>query len=333
MRRTIILLVTLCFPLLSLGLTLPLPPPGNDVVGRVQVVTAEPGDTLHTIGRRFDIGYYEMVEANRNLNPKKPLKKWTKVIIPSEYVLPKAPRRGIVINLAELRLYYYPPGRHVVETFPVGIGREGWETPTGTAKIMAKIKNPTWTVPESVRLDSATRGQMLPKSIPPGPDNPLGKFAMRTSFTAILIHGTNNPTGVGMRSSAGCLRMFPEDIANLFKQTRVGTPLHVVDQAFKSGWVGRYLYLEAHQPLQEQEREFGSGLTPMVKLVMSEVKNRKANIDWDAAVATAEQQNGIPTRIGGLSLSAYNKRQQKLYGVQNHPLKKLSLAEDLASKQ
>lgn len=280
------------------ALTLDLPAPGDDMIGRLKTAVVEPGDTFHTIARRHDIGFYEMVEANRDLNPKAVLKPWSKVIIPSQYILPNGARQGIVINIAELRMYYYPPGKTQVQTYPVGIGREGWETPTGSAKVVGKKYKPTWTVPQSVRLDAARRGSMLPRSVPPGPDNPLGDYAIRLSLPAILIHGTNEPSGVGMRSSAGCLRMYPEDIKKLFGQVDVGNRVRIVDEPFKAGWRGRDLYLEAHQPLQEQLRQFGLNLTPMVHTVMGEIGRQKVNVDWQKAVKIAETQSGLPALIG-----------------------------------
>jgi len=282
-------------PFNAWSLTFPLPKAGDSVVGVIQKVKSEPGETLAQVGQRFDIGYYEMVEANPDVHLGGVLPPWTRLVIPSRYVLPKAPRVGIVINLAELRLYYYPPGKNQVITMPVGIGREGWETPLGTTKIVAKAKNPAWYPTDSVRADAAATGIFLPKVIKPGPDNPLGKFAMRLAWDSYLIHGTNNPIGVGRRSSAGCIRMFPVDILKLFGQSKIGTPVRVINNPFKIGWLGTKLYFEAHTPLDEQSVR--STLIDMLKTVLDGPRVRNVHINWGKADRVSQRQSGIPQVI------------------------------------
>lgn len=276
--------------------TYSLPQGGSNIVGEIRYVGSQPGETLGEIGRRYDIGFYEMVEANPQVDPNRIIRSYTQIKLPTRYILPPVPRRGIVINLAELRLYYYPPGSHMVITEPVGIGRQGWETPLGTTKIIEKIPNPAWHPTESVRRDAKRLGFPLPKRVPPGPDNPLGKYAMRMGWYSYLIHGTNKPQGVGRRSSAGCIRMFPEDIELLFSQVKIGTPVRVINLPFKLGWQDQQLFLEAHKPLQEQS--YRNAIMTMMQTIHRITKNKPVLVDWQQVKQTVEQQNGIPTMVG-----------------------------------
>lgn len=290
---------------IAAALTFPLPPAGESVVGHAQWTQSLPGDTFSAIGRRYDIGYYELVEANPGIDPEQ-IQPRTIVVIPSRFVLPPVPRVGIVINVAELRVYYYP-GNNTVMTFPVGIGRQGWSTPLGRNQIVEKTVNPVWNVPESIRADRAKAGVYLPKSVPAGPDNPLGGYAMRLSQRTYLMHGTNDYTGVGRRSSSGCIRMLPEDVEVLFSHVKVGTPVDIVDMAYKAGWNNGKLYLEAHVPLQEQETKSGVNLTAMRNTVTAATRARAGQLNWDMANQIAEAQNGVPQPIGyagGMSASS-----------------------------
>lgn len=280
----------------SQALTYALPSAPNNVVGEIREAVVEPGDDFHTLARRYDMGYYQLIEANPGIDPDHP-RAWSKIIIPSKFVLPNTAHHGIVINLAELRLYYYPPKQNIVMTFPIGIGREGWSTPVGSAKILTKKKDPTWTVPPSILKDAQEKGQPLPAAIPPGPENPLGRYAMRLSIPSYLIHGTNYPDGVGMRSSAGCIRMYPEDVEKLFQQVNIGTPVQIVNDAYKAGWSNDRVYLEAHLPLQEQQKDYDSSSEPLVKVVNDAMGQQKVDIDWIKAHNIADAQRGIPATI------------------------------------
>ena len=178
-------------------------------------------DTLSDIARRFNLGYDEVVNANPGVDPVAARAPARRIVLPTQFVLPDAPHEGIVVNLAALRLYYFPKAaksepRQVI-TYPIGIGMVGWATPTGTTKIVSKRKDPFWTPPASVRKEHAAEGDILPARVPPGPDNPLGAFAMNLGWPSYLMHGTNKPAGVGMRASHGCIRLYPEDIATLFQ--------------------------------------------------------------------------------------------------------------------
>ena len=244
----------------------PLPPAGTDVIGEVQIASTGREDTLSDLARRYDLGYEEIVAANPGMDPWLP-GEGAQVVLPTQFVLPDAPREGLVLNLAAMRLFYYPrpvanePPR--VITHPIGIGREGWETPQGVARITQKIVQPAWTVPQSVRREHAELGDPLPPVVPPGPDNPLGEYALRLSLPSYLIHGTNQPYGVGIRVSHGCVRLYPEDIARLFPEVPEGTTVTIVNQPYLAGWRNGQLYLEAHPPLAEDAKRWGGSLKPM----------------------------------------------------------------------
>jgi L,D-transpeptidase ErfK/SrfK len=237
--------------------TYPLPPPGSDVVGDARIVTVQEGDTLIDIARQNDLGYNEIVAANPGIDPWVPAV-GAEIVLPTIHVLPSAPREGIIINLTEMRLYYYPPpppgGEATVMTFPIGIGQEGSATPLGITRIVEKTENPAWTVPDSIRAEYEQEGNPLPHIVPPGPDNPLGAYAMRLGWGSFLIHGTNKPYGVGMRVSHGCIRLYPEDIKALFERVPMSTPVWVIDQPFKLGRDRGLLVLEVHTPVTEPDR-------------------------------------------------------------------------------
>ena len=206
-------------------------PTAGDTVGEYQEIEAKYGDTLTGLAEKYDIGVYEMLRANHRLSHKV-LKTGTKVIIPAQFRLPPGPREGIVLNLADMRLYYFHPEENVVSTYPVGIGRQGWSTPLGITKIISKQMHPAWHPPASIREEEERRGITLPAVIPPGHHNPLGQYAMHLGFTGILIHGTNRPSSIGLRSSHGCIRMYARDIKELFLSAPVQTSVRVINELF-----------------------------------------------------------------------------------------------------
>ncbi len=230
----------------------------DDVVGHMQVTRAHEEDTLLDIARRFNIGYEEIVRANPGVDRWLP-HEGTVVVLPTQFVLPDAPHSGVVINLAALRLYYYPPAKkgepQTVITHPIGIGQVGWSTPAGITKIISKRANPTWYPPASVRREHAEDGEILPKKIGPGPDNPLGKYAFTLDWPSYLIHGTNQPYGVGLRASHGCIRLYPEDIAQLFDKIPVGTKVTVVNQPLVYGYRGDTLYMQSYPVLDDYAKK------------------------------------------------------------------------------
>jgi L,D-transpeptidase ErfK/SrfK len=277
-----------------------LPPDGTDVVGDVQITTSHYEDTLLDIARRYDLGYDEIVAANPGVDPWLP-GEGTRVVLPTQFVLPGGGREGLVLNLASKRLFYYPqpaPGEAAeVITHPVGIGREGWLTPQGTLHVTQKIANPPWTVPESVRREHAELGDPLPQVVPPGPDNPLGDFAMRLSLPSYLIHGTNQPYGVGLRVSHGCVRLYPEDIARLFPKVPVGTQVRIINEPYLAGWRDGRLYLEAHEPLAEDAKRWNGSLEEMEKAVAVKIADFSTKVSWDKARKVAREARGLPVPI------------------------------------
>lgn len=229
----------------------------EDVVGKLQIITAREDDTLSDIARRFNLGYEEIVSANPQIDPWLP-KAGTKVVIPTQFVLPDAPRQGIVINLAAMRLFYFPqtkPGEpQRVITHPVGIGRVEWKTPEGMTRITAKNKNPSWIPTPSIRKEHAKNGNPLPAIVPPGPDNPMGAHVLRLAWPSYAIHGTDKPPSIGLRGSHGCVRMYPEDIAFIYNDVPVGTPVRVVNQPHLLGWRENTLYLQSYSILEDDKR-------------------------------------------------------------------------------
>ena len=229
-----------------------LPPEGTDVIGAVTTIRARADDTLIDIARRHGLGYEDIVIANPDVDVWLP-GEGTDIVLPTRFVLPPGPRRGVVLNLPEYRLYYYPKivagEKPVVMTFPMSIGRMDWETPLGRTRVTEKVKNPVWYPPDSVRAEHEAEGRPLPRVVPAGPDNPMGTRKMRLDIPGYLIHGTNRPAGVGMRVTHGCIRMFPEDIEYLFEHVAINTEVTIINVPVKLGWDGDELILEAHRIL------------------------------------------------------------------------------------
>lgn len=273
--------------------------PGSELVGAMSVARAEYNETLTDIGRRVGLGYEEMVRANPGIDPWLP-GEGTEVLLPRRFVLPAGVRQGILINIAEYRLYFFTriDGAAAVVTFPISIGRMDWETPLGRHRILSKQKNPAWYPPQSIRAEHAADGDILPDVIPPGPDNPLGAFAMRLSQSGYLIHGTNKPVGIGMQVTHGCIRMYPEDIEWLFPQVPVGAAVEIVSQPVKFGWAADALYLEVHPPLDGDVQSIELGMTQVTQAFVRATEGRPASIDWDAVEEVYRAKLGVPVRVG-----------------------------------
>ncbi|MEX2480040.1 MAG: L,D-transpeptidase family protein [Gammaproteobacteria bacterium] len=275
--------------------------PGTDVIGEMGLTTAVHDDTLSDLARAYSQGYNEMRLANPEVDPWLP-GEGTEVVIPSLYVLPQAPRKGVVVNVPEMRLYYFPARRHegqeVVYTYPISIGRQQWTTPKGQTKIVAKVKDPAWYPPQSIRDEHAAEGDILPRVVPAGPDNPLGQHALRLSIDGYLIHGTNNPYGIGMRVTHGCIRMYPKDVERIFGMVGVGTPVHIVNQPFKIGLAHGRIYLEIHPHLDEDAQAFADQYSHVVKLILERTKGYDARLVWADIKRAAERKDGLPQVIG-----------------------------------
>ncbi len=252
-------------------------PEKGDLVGEIQFAHPEFGETLADVGIRYGIGYYEMVRANPKVDPTRLLSPSIGLVIPSQFILPFGPRQGLVINLAEYRLYFYPPNDNVVITMPVGIGREGWTTPLGLTKVIQKERDPVWRPTAKVRMEAEKNGSPIPNAFPPGEGNPLGRHIMRLGWPTYLIHGTNRRDGIGSRVSAGCIRMSSEDIEYLFDLVTVGTPVRILNEPLKFGYHNGWLYMEIHQPLIEQRK---INLKEKVQKRLTELKQLKTNIRW-----------------------------------------------------
>lgn len=275
-----------------------LPNNGDNVIGTVKHVHPRGGDEIHQVARRHNVGVDEILEANAGLSESLGFRGHSRVLIPSQFILPPGPREGIVINVAELRLYYYIPGTDKVMTEPVGIGRVGWQTPTGETKVISKVRDPSWRPTPKVRASAAEKGYVLPDVWPPGPDNPLGKHMMRLGWTTYLIHGTNHPEGVGKRSSAGCLRMYPEGIAALFAKVSIGTPVRIIDEPIKIGRKDGQVFVEVHHPLVERGKLVTSDTQALVAKVMRLTKSQPMYIKWRHVHAAIKQHLGVPIAVG-----------------------------------
>lgn len=286
-----------------------IPSSDDSVVGTISMVTARAGETLLDIARRHKVGYEEIRLANPGVDTWLP-GAGTKVVVPKQFVLPDAPREGIVVNVPEMRLYYFPPPvpgeRPRVVTYPVSVGRSDWQTPVAITEVVRKDRNPAWYPPESIRAEQAAEGDPLPKVVPPGPDNPLGDFSLRLVLPGYLIHGTNRPYGIGMRVTHGCLRLYPENIDTLFQDVPVGTPVRLVDQAAKAGWLDGRLYVEVHPSFDKPGTRQPTSLTPLVQAVMSATGKPPSDdmIDWESVYAAARLANGIPETVSRTPLPA-----------------------------
>lgn len=228
------------------------------LLGALKAGQLQEGETLSALARRYDVGYDEVVAANPHIDIQH-IQAGDTLVIPSKHLLLAKPREGIVVNLPERRLYHYDKNQDI-STYPVGVGEIGWSTPLGVMTIIGKRKNPTWYVPNSVWLKNAEEGVTLPRVVQPGPDNPLGTRAMRLSQPSYLIHGTNAPTGIGKRSTAGCISLYPEDVVQLYSNTPIDTKVTVIDEDVKWAVIDQKLCVELHEPLQHagdgvQERE------------------------------------------------------------------------------
>ena len=318
--RTLSLLAFLA-PLSATGAEYALPEDGTGLVGTISYATVQEGETLLDIARAHEVGYRAIRLANPTLDPWIP-KPGSRVLLPTSYILPDAPRKGVVLNLAEMRLYYYPPSAEGpperVITYPVSIGRRSWQTPEGMTEVISKEEKPTWIPPESIRKEAEEEGEPLPPRVPPGPDNPLGDYALRLGIPGYLIHGTNKPFGIGMRVSHGCVRLYPENIAELYRKVDPSTPVRIVDQAYKAALIGDQVFLEAHipplgqgsiwhgwegEPEEKKEergkiKREGRNYTPLISTLIRITRGRPdLRVDHTRALQAAQGTRGIPVPV------------------------------------
>jgi L,D-transpeptidase ErfK/SrfK len=281
-----------------------LPEDGSNVVGVDTIITAQHSDTLLDIARRYSIGYEEIIRANPSVDMWLP-GEGTQVLVPGRRILPPGARDGVIVNLPEHRLYYFPKlkkgEKPVVITYPVSTGKFDRKTPLGQTRVAMKTKNPSWHPPESIRKEHAAAGDPIPRVVPPGPKNPLGAFAMRLAMGdgTYLIHGTNNPVAVGLAITHGCVRMYPEDIAELFSQVPVGTKVSLVNEPIKLADVNGELWIEAHPPVEvEGDAAVEPSLDALSQMLQASLGERTTAIHWDFAGSALQLASGMPTMIG-----------------------------------
>jgi len=287
----------LCCVFSARALVFHLPANGNDLVGHIRIAQIKSGDTFYKLARRYEMGYDELVLANKNIKRYGRLRKGRGIIIPAYFILPDAPRKGIVINLPERRLYYYPQGQNIVLTEPVAVGEYGWPTPLMIGTVIEKIKDPAWHVPESIQLEQIAKGEEPKTIVPAGPNNPLGQYALRLSAWSVLIHGTNAVTSIGKRASHGCIRMYPEDIEEMFYRVPEETPIRIIDQPYKLGWKNGKLYLEVHETLLETRGTIEERVKKVYDLIMEAIGQQKEKINWEAVKEALINQTGVPQLI------------------------------------
>lgn len=277
--------------LLWAALVFPLPaaaePPAGDLLGQEHSYAVRKQDTLYDIARQHGLGVMELAAANPGMDRWQP-RKGAILTLPTAHILPPPPREGIVIHLAALRLYYFPKDGGEALSFPVSAGRPCCETPVGSTSVVARRAQPSWTPPDSIRAERPD----LPDVVPPGPDNPLGDYALYLGWPEVLIHGTNRPWGIGQAASHGCIRMYPEDIARLFSLVEIGTPVRVMDGPASLGWQEGDLYMEAHpapaweddvDALHEQVRQAAGAQSP--------------RLDWYVIDRALARRDGVPVRV------------------------------------
>jgi L,D-transpeptidase ErfK/SrfK len=269
---------------------------GNEVFGEIFTVTPKKNDTFSLYASTYDVGATAIQTANPGINENYPDKQKQNIIIPAEFILPSK-REGIVINLPEIRLYYF--NQSELMTYPVSIGKVGWKTPIIEGKIVSKEANPTWVVPDSILAESEARGHHIPSEVGPGPNNPLGRYAMHLSMPGYLIHGTNQPTSIGRRVSHGCIRMFPSDIEELFNTVPVGTPVSLINEPIKVGWKGNKLYLEVHPLLAEYPMAEDARQAMAKDKINTALVGKNLQVDWGKVAQMMKVQNGVVDVIAG----------------------------------
>ncbi len=280
-----------------------LPADGSSVVGTDERIKSTYNDTLLDIARRYSLGYEEIIRANPGVDMWLP-GEGTDILLPGRRILPPGPREGLVVNLPEHRLYYYPKAKqgqhHLVITYPVSIGKMDWKSPLGETSIVAKQKNPNWYPPESIRKEHARNGDPIPKVVPPGPDNPLGAYKMRLGVGdgTYEIHGTNNPMAVGMAITHGCIRMYPEDVAALFPKVPVGTKVWLINDPVKVTYVNGDLLMEAHPPVDGEGQSIEPSLDLLAKQLDRALGSSVAAIHWDFAREALQKADGMPAIVG-----------------------------------
>lgn len=278
--------------------TYPVPPDNQSIIGNIQYNSSSSGEPIAKISHQYDVGYNAMEQANPNVDVSKPLSYGSKLKIPTQHLLPNQPRVGIVVNLPEMRMYYYLPGTTQVATYPIGIGKIGKTIPITFAKITKKAKDPSWVPPDDIREFNLAQGVVLPQVMPAGPDNPLGPYAIYMSVPTFLIHSTIFPESVGKRASFGCLRMYESDIKDFFPTIEPEIPVAIINSPIKVGWETNRLYIEAHRPLEEHNGAYDATLPGAVSQIVNLTKNQDTLVDWQGVAFVEKERDGLPHEIG-----------------------------------
>ena len=273
----------------------------NSVVGLMSVATVSEGETLSDIARMYNVGYTEVRIANTAIDPWLP-REGEEVIIPDMHVLPYATRNDIVINVPEMRMYYYDDQTtSEVRSFPISVGRQDWTTPHGEMLVTGKLEAPSWYPPASILKEHEEMGEPLPRVVPAGPDNPLGGYALLLSKKGYLIHGTNKPYGIGMRVTHGCVRMYPKHVEWLFAEIETGAAVRVVNQPLKVGRINDVIFLEAHPSLNEDRTSLSRRYINAVSVIRRNFGDATLKLSYHLIQQILMEQTGMPVEIGNLA--------------------------------
>jgi L,D-transpeptidase ErfK/SrfK len=292
-------IITLLFSSHVTATTFPTPTANNSLLGEIQYTTADANDSTATLAQRYNLGLNSVVNANPGVAENSLLQNAGNLTVSTAFILPPVPRKGIIINLPEMRMYYFPAGTDTVMTFPIGIGRIGKTIPIENTVVVRKVTNPTWFPTPDIREFNRKQGIDLPKEMGPGPDNPLGPYAIYLRIPTYLIHSTIFPESIGRRASFGCIRMNESDIKEFFPLVTAGTPVAIIDMPAKVGWDHGRLYLQAYPPLQERTDLPHAKLSGVVELVQQSIPaHSHVFINWQMVAYITEQPDGIPHEIG-----------------------------------
>ncbi len=272
------------------------PAANESIIGKIQTGFVKSGDTAATISQAYDIGFNEIQNANPSIDMNHRFSAGREVVIPTEHLLPSGKRKGIVINLPEMRMYYYTDKE--VYTYPIGIGKTGKTIPVASASVTYKKTNPFWYPPQDIREFNLKQGVILPRVLPPGPDNPLGNYAIYMSLPTFLIHSTIFPESVGRRASFGCIRMYETDIEGFFPTIKRGVPIEILNNPTKIGWQNKSLYMEAHTPLEESQADADASLPGIVHKIVENTAHEPVLVDWQGVSFIAKAKDGTPHEVG-----------------------------------
>lgn len=274
------------------------PTPDHSLIGQTQYTSTEDGSSVLTVAQHYDLGFNAIAGANPQLNMNRKFTPHSLLKVPTQHLLPDAPRRGIIINLPEMRMYYYPENSGKVLTYPIGIGKIGKTIPILQTHVVRKVKDPIWTPTENIRKFNLEQGIVLPIHMPAGPDNPLGPYAIYTKIPTYLMHSTIFPESIGKRASFGCIRMFQPDIESFFPLIQRGIPIDIINSPITLGWENNHLYMQAFEPLEEHEKDQNNSLPGVVHSIVQLTENQSLLVDWQVVAYIKEERDGVPHDIG-----------------------------------